>query len=157
MWSVWSGSLPRTFTDAQKSMASAHMPVYTGGMLSRLLLLGDLVTQGIVVSPTDTEMADLIVKANRGAMKGLEILGCTRTADRLAEALCSISDTLNVESSPSVKSLFHGGEVGLFDVEHILCKIARKQQSETADALRCFGLSTRGQNARDDCRGNQGR
>jgi len=63
MWSVWSGiSLPRTFTDAQKSIASAHIPVYTGGMLSRVLLLGDLVRQGIVVSPTDTEMADLIVK-----------------------------------------------------------------------------------------------
>jgi len=63
-------------------------------------------------------------------MKGLEILGCTRTADRVAEALSSISDTLNVELSPSAKSLFHGGEVGLVDVEHILCKIARKQQRQ---------------------------
>jgi hypothetical protein len=37
--------------------------------------------------------------------------------------------TLNTLLSPAVKALFHGGEAGLFDIEHALCKLARKQRN----------------------------
>ena len=81
----------------------------------------------VVVSPTDNEMAKLIVKANCGAMRGLEVLGWERNVDGVEEALRSIRDAFNTELSPSAKALFHGGEVGAFDQEHILCKVSRKQ------------------------------
>src|SRR2546423_11672516 len=106
------------------------MPIYTSGKLSRLLLLGDLVCAGVVVPPTDSEMANLIVEAGSGAVKGLEILGYERDAVQVAGALHDIQQALNTELSQSVKDQFHGGEVGVFDIEHILCKVHRKQATK---------------------------
>ena len=67
--------LPRTFAEAEKSIASSNLPLYTRGWLSQILLYGDLIRMGVVVSPMENEMAELIVKANSGAMRGLEVLG----------------------------------------------------------------------------------
>jgi len=83
---------------------------------------------GIVISPTAAQMADLIVKANSGAMKGLDLLRCPRKVGRVAAALVDIQSTLNEILPVEVKALFHGGAVEFFDVEHILCKVFRKQR-----------------------------
>lgn len=131
IWSAWITNQPQNFTVAKKAISSEKMPIYTSGRLSQLLLLGDLVRASIVVAPTVAEMANLIFTTNSGAMKGLEALGYTRKVDHVVDALSHIRDKLNTELLPSVKMLFHGGEVGLFDVEHILCKVARKQQKST--------------------------
>jgi hypothetical protein len=48
-------------------------------------------------------------------------LRCRREA---VKALSSIRDTLNSELPLEARALFHAGEVGIFDVEHILCKLA---------------------------------
>ena len=102
-------------------------PLYTSGSLSQILLYGDLVCMGVLVSPTENEMAKLIVKANGGAMRGLAALEWEQNVDKVEEAIRSIRDTLNIKLSPSVKALFHGGMVGVFDVEHILCWVSRRQ------------------------------
>lgn len=127
LWSDWKDRLPLTFAEAEKSIALSNLPLYTRGRLSQILLYGDLVRMGVVVSPTEIEMAKLIVKANSGAMRGLEVLGWERNVDGVEQALSSIRDALNTELSPSAKALFHGGEVGAVDLEHVLCKVSRKQ------------------------------
>src|SRR5277367_3852383 len=128
LWSEWKCHLPREFLDAHKAIASAKMPIYTHGNLSRMLLLGDLVCAGYVVSPTEKELADLMVKANSGAIQGLHLLGYDcHTRDQVATAIQRIRQYLNVGLLKPVKERFGDGEVDLFDVEHILCKIARKQ------------------------------
>jgi hypothetical protein len=130
LWSAWMDHLPRTFTDAEKSIVSARMPMYTAGAFSRVLLLGDLVRAGVVTSPTDSELATLLMKANSGAMRGLEVLGWKLeelSVQQVADELRSIRGTLNEQLLPSVKKLFYEGTVGVFDVEHILCKVWRKQ------------------------------
>jgi len=124
-------SLPLTFAEVEISTVSVNLPVYTRGSLSQILLYGDLVRMGIVVSPTELQMVKLIVKANGGAMRGLAVLGWERTVDKVEEAIHSIQDNLNTELSPSIKALFHGEEVGVFDVEHILCTVSRKQSIST--------------------------
>jgi hypothetical protein len=45
----------------------------------------------------------------------------------LEEGLEMLHRTLNTLLSHAVKALFHGREVGLFDIDHALCKVARKQ------------------------------
>jgi len=130
LWASWiNRQHPVAFMEAQASIISEKMPIYTSGKLSRLLLLGDLVCAGVVAPPTDSEMANLIVEAGSGAVTGLEILGYERDAVQVAEALHDIRQALNTELSQSVKDQFHGGEVGVFDIEHILCKVHRKQAS----------------------------
>jgi hypothetical protein len=124
LWTKWSDHIPVNFVDAQISIGSEGLPMFTNGKLSRLLLLGDLVRALFVVPPTEVEMAKLVVDANAGAYKGLKILGCERD---VALAFHEIRKLLNDRLPESVKTKFHGGEVGLFDIEHILCKVHRKQ------------------------------
>ena len=117
LWSAWMDHLPRTFTDAEKSIVSARMPMYTAGAFSRVLLLGDLVRAGVVTSPTDSELATLLMKANSGAMRGLEVLGWKLeelSVQQVADELRSIRGTLNEQLLPSVKKLFYEGTVGVF-------------------------------------------
>ena len=45
---------------------------------------------GIVVSPSENEIAKLIVKANSDAMRGLEVLGWERKVNEVEEAIHSI-------------------------------------------------------------------
>ena len=71
------------------------------------------------------QMADLIVKANLGAMKGLGLFECPRKVGRVAAALVDIRGTLNEKLPVEIKALFHGGAVEFFDVEHILYKVSR--------------------------------
>jgi hypothetical protein len=87
------------------------------------------VSAGIVEPPTDKELADLIIKANSGAIKGLELLGfqCHHDRVQVAAAIQGIQQYLNTELPKSVKHLFSDGKVGMFDVEHILRKVVRKQ------------------------------
>jgi len=81
-----------------------------------------------VESPTEKEMADLIIKENSGAIKGLQLLGFrSHTLARVTDALRSIRQCLNARLSDPVKGLFFGGKVGMVDMEHILCKVGRKQ------------------------------
>ena len=130
LWSEWIiKNFPQKFSDAHNAIASAKMFIYTNGTLSRILLLGDLVCESIVVLPTAKELASLILKANSGAIRGLQLLGLEcHTLDQIAEAIQRIRHDLDVGLSQSVKDLFRGGEVGLFDVEHLLCKVGRKQR-----------------------------
>jgi len=141
LWSAWMDKVPRTFTDAEKSIASAGMPIYTNGTFSRILLLGDLVRARIVTSPTDNEMATLLLKSDNGAMKGLEVLGWKRSVDEIADALHSIRNTLNEQLLPSVKGLFYDGKVGVFDVKRILCKVSRKQKRKATKSNVWVGSS----------------
>jgi hypothetical protein len=127
IWADWQERLPVSFASAQESIASTGIPIYNNGTLSQLLLYGDMARLGIVVSPTVGEMATVIVKGDRGAMRGLEILGWKGQVIAVEEGLEMLHRTLNTLLSPAVKALFHGGEVGLFDIEHALCKVARKQ------------------------------
>ena len=127
IWADWQERLPLSFASAEKSIASTGIPIYNNGVLSQLLLHGDMVRLGIVVSPTVGEMATIIVKGDSGAMRGLEILGWKRQVTAVEEGLEILHRTLNSLLSPDVKALFYGGEVGLFDIEHVLCKVARKQ------------------------------
>jgi len=121
--------LPQEFLTAHNAIASAKMPIYTHGILSHVLLLGDLVSVGIVEPPTNEELADLSVKANNGAINGLQLLRfrCHRDHAQVAGAIHGIRQCLNTKLPESVNALFGDGEVGLFDVEHILCKVVRKQ------------------------------
>ena len=118
--------LPQPFLKVRTSIASEGMPVYTNGALSCLLILGDLVCLGIAVPPAEDEIAKIIVKANSGAVRGLEVLRYECNVDHVSAALVGIRHALNVELLPSVKILFNGGEVELFD-EHIICRVASKQ------------------------------
>jgi hypothetical protein len=129
LWSAWKGHLPRTFMDAEEAIASAGMPIYTGGAFSRIILLGDFVGACIVTSPSDREIATgtLLLKSGTSSMRGLEVLGWEGSVDQITDGLDSIRHTLNEQLLPSVKRLFCGGKVGVFDVEHILCKVFRKQ------------------------------
>jgi len=127
IWADWQKHVPVSFASAQESIASSGIPIYKSGTLSQLLLYGDMVRLGIVVSPTVEEMARLIVKADSGAMRGLEILGWKREMTSVEEALEILHRTLNTHLSNAAKTLFDGREVGLFDIEHTLCKVARKQ------------------------------
>ena len=72
LWCSWKDHLPLSF---EKGIASAHLPMYKTGHLPRILLYGDLVRMGIVTSPTVGELAQLIVRAKSGSLKGLEIMG----------------------------------------------------------------------------------
>jgi hypothetical protein len=62
---------------------------------SRMLLLRDLVRLGIVAPPTVEQMADLIIQAASGAMKGLAVLGYSRAEGQVAASLIDIRNTLN--------------------------------------------------------------
>ena len=126
-WRKWRKHVPLTFGDAERSLNSAELPVYTCSLLSRILLYGDLVRMEILVPPTEKEMAQVIVRANSAASTGVALLGWDRNVASIETALSLIRDTLNSELPQYVRALFHGGEVGIFDVEHILCKIAKKQ------------------------------
>ena len=100
LWSEWKchqpTNLPQTFSDAHNAIASAKIPIYTNGKLSRMLLLGDLVSEGIVVSPTEKELADVIVKANSGAVRRLQLLGFDcRARDEVAGTLQRIRQHLD--------------------------------------------------------------
>lgn len=130
IWADWQEHLPVSFASAEESFASTDMPIYGAGALSQILLYGDMVRLGIVVSPTAGEMANLLSRANSGAMRGLEILGWRHEETALDKALDMLRETLNRDLSPAAKGLFHGGEVGLFDIEHTLCKVARKQRNK---------------------------
>jgi len=127
IWADWRERLPVSFRSAEESMMSTDMPIFHAGTLSQLLLYGDMVQLGIVVSPTTGELAKLLLRANSGAMRGLEILGWKREETAVEEVLEMLCETLNSHLSPVAKGLFHGGKVGLFDIEHTLCKVARKQ------------------------------
>ena len=116
-----------SFARAEESITLTDMWIYRAGTLSQLLLYGDMVRLGIVVSPTAGELGKLLLRANSGAMSGLEILGWKREETGVEGLLEMLCETLNRHLSPVAKGLFHGGEVGLFDIEHILCKMARKQ------------------------------
>jgi len=142
--SAWKDHLPQTFKDAEKSIASAGMPMYTGGPFSPVLLLGDLVRAGIVTTPTDNEMATLLLKAKSGAMRGLKVMGWELEVQHVADALHSIRGTLNEQLLPSVKDLFYKGKVGVFDVEHILCKVSRKQTRQATKSHFWVGRSESG-------------
>ena len=142
--SAWKDHLPQTFKDAEKSIASAGMPIYTGGPFSRVLLLSDLVRAGIVTTPTDNEMATLLLKAKSGALRGLKALGWELGVQHVADALHSIRGTLNEQLLPSVKDLFYKGKVGVFDVEHILCKVSRKQTRQATKSHVWAGGSEEG-------------
>jgi len=144
LWSAWKDHLPQPFMDAEKSIASAGMPMYTGGPFSRALLLGDLVRAGIVTTPTDNEMATLLLKAKSGAMRGLKVMGWELEVQHVADALHSIRGTLNEQLLPSVKDLFYKGKVGVFDVEHILCKVSRKQTRQATKSHFWVGRSESG-------------
>jgi hypothetical protein len=147
LWAEWSGLIPVNFVDAQMSIVSEGLPIYTTGNVSRLLLVGDLVRAGVVVPPTEVEMAKLVVDTNAGAYKGLKILGCERD---VVVALQHIRKLLNDQLPESVKAKFHGGEVGLFDIEHILCKVHRKQgRPKTSTIWRTdMGMTKRGSKRR---------
>ena len=75
VWTEWRERIPVNLIDAQMSIVSEGLPLYTTGKLSRLLL-GDLVRAGVVVPPTEVEMAKLVVDTNAGAYKSLKLLGC---------------------------------------------------------------------------------
>ena len=53
---------------------------------------------GIVISPTAAQIADLIIKANSRAMKGLGLLGYLRKMGQVAAALVDIRSMLNENS-----------------------------------------------------------
>jgi len=127
IWADWQERVPVSFARAEESIAFTGIPIYKTGTVSRLLLYGDMVRLGIVVSPTVKDMATLIMKADSGAMRGLEILGWKREMTSVEEALEMLHRTLNTHLSRAAKALFHGNEVGFFDIEHILCKVTRKQ------------------------------
>jgi hypothetical protein len=122
-WKKWRKHAPLTLDYAERTLNDAKLPVYTRGPLSRILLYGDLVRGGILVPPTAKEMALVIVRAKSAASTGLALL----RLDKVESALSSIRDTLNSELPENVKRLFQGGEVGIFDVELILCEFAKKQ------------------------------
>ena len=110
LWCSWKDHLPLSFEKAEKGIASAHLPMYKTGHLSRILLYGDLVRMGIVTSPSVGELARLLVCAKSGALKGLEIMGCEGKVDEVEVAVSSICDVLNSQLSPSTKALFHEGQ-----------------------------------------------
>jgi len=111
LWTEWRERIPVNLIDAQMSIVSEGLPLYTTGKLSRLLLLGDLVRAGVVVLPTEVEMAKLVVDTNAGAYKSLKLLGCEHD---IAVALRDIYKLLNNQLPGLAKAKFHGGEVGLF-------------------------------------------
>ena len=93
---------------AEESIASTGIPIYKTGTVSRLLLYGDMVRLGIVVSPTVEDMATLIMKADSGAMRGLEILGWKREMTSV-EALEMLHGTLNTHLSRTTKAALRLG------------------------------------------------
>ena len=127
VWSNWRHKLPIPFNEAHRAVRAKTSPIYSSGCLSQILLYGDLAKLGVIVSPTDTEFAALIVKANSGAMRGLDILGFEHHESAVAEALTFLRDTLNSCLPETVKRMFHMSKANIFDVEHALCKVARKQ------------------------------
>jgi hypothetical protein len=78
LWAKWIEHNPLTFVNAQTSIVSEGLPIYTSGKLSHLLLLGDLVHVRVVIPPMEVEMATMVIDANAGAYNGLKILGCER-------------------------------------------------------------------------------
>jgi hypothetical protein len=115
------------FVSAEESIASTGISIYNNGSLSQLLLYGDIGRLGIMMSPNVGEMATVIVKGDSGAMGGLEILGWKPRVIEMEEGLEMLHRTLNTLLSPAAKALFHGRQVGVFDIEHALWKVARKQ------------------------------
>ena len=83
------------------------------------------------------EIADLVVRGNKGAMRGLELLGWERNVDSVGEALDLLCNVLNTQLSQMSKELFHEREVGYFDVEHVLCKFSRKQGKHRTMPIVC--------------------
>jgi len=137
-WKKWRKNNPLTLDYAETTLIDANLPVYTRGPLSRILLYADLVRSGILVPPTAKELAPVIVRAKSIATSiGLVLL---RLDNDVETALSTIRDLLNSELPENLRQLFHGGEVGIFDVEHILCKFAKKQG---AHATASPHLSTR--------------
>ena len=139
LWAEWSNRIPVNFIDAQMSIVS-RFPSYGRGNFS-VLLLGDLVRAGVVVSPTEVEMAKLVVDTNADAYHGLKLLGCERD---VAVALQEIRKVLNSQLPESVKVKFFDGEVGLFDVEHILCQVHRKQGQANTSTIWRIGIRKEG-------------
>jgi len=139
LWAEWSNRIPVNFIDAQMSIVS-RFPSYGRGNFS-VLLLGDLVRAGVVVSPTEVEMAKLVVDTNGDAYHGLKLLGCERD---VAVALQEIRKVLNSQLPESVKVKFFDGEVGLFDVEHILCQVHRKQGQANTSTIWRIGIRKEG-------------
>jgi hypothetical protein len=135
LWQNWRDNLPIPFNEAHKAVKAKAAPIYFSGRLSQILLYGDLARLGIIVSPTEPELAALIFQANSGAMSGLDILGFPRHETAVAEALGFLRDTLNSRLPETVKAMFHGSKASVFDVEHALCKVARKQNARATMSL----------------------
>ena len=112
IWANWQEHIPVSFASAEKSIASTGIPIYKTGMQSRLLLYGDMVRLGIVMPPTVEEMATLVVKADSGAMRGLEILGWKREITSVGEALEMLHRTLNAHILGNRKLCFMAGRLG---------------------------------------------
>jgi hypothetical protein len=135
IWQKWRDNLPIPFNEAHKAVKAKTAPIYFSGRLSQILLYGDLARLGIMVSPTEPELAALIFRANSGAMRGLDILGFPRYETAVAEALGSLRDTLNSGLPETARAMFHGSKASIFDVEHALCKVARKQNFRATMSL----------------------
>ena len=127
IWQKWRNNLPIPFNEAHEAVKAKVAPIYFSGYLSQILLYGDLARLAIIVSPTESELAALIFKAKGGAMRGLDILGFPQYETAVAKAIGSLRDTLNSRLPETVKAMFHGSEASIFDIEHALCKVARKQ------------------------------
>jgi hypothetical protein len=124
VWSDWRENLPIPFDQARKSITSRSVPMYSTGYVSQLLLFGDLSRLGIILPPTESQMAKLIWDSRSGARRGLRILGVRESVNGIREAVPQIRTALNDHLPDPVKSLFHSGEVSVFDLEHVLCKVS---------------------------------
>src|SRR5947207_15506025 len=130
IWSRWLKRPPISFHEAHDALTANGALMYSKDRLSQLWLYGDLLRLGIIVPPSGDEMAELVFQANSGALRGLKILGFERSEEEIREAMRFLRDTLNIHLPKKVKALFSGGDIDLFDVEHALCKISRKQSQK---------------------------
>lgn len=143
IWSKWRMRLPISFSEAQQAISGKGIPVYSAGRLSQLLLYGDLSTLGIIVSPTASEMAKLIIQAKSGALDGLKILGYDCSVDVVEAAISLLCDVVDKHIDSNAKLLFHEGKATAFDIEHILCKVSIKQSQRATKSPVWSGVSQR--------------
>ena len=106
------------------------------GSLSALLICGDLVEAGLVLTPSSRELGDLIFKVGKGAKDGMTLVGLVKNSakgEELCEALESLDLALLKALSEEEKEAMG---YNIIMLEHTLCKIKRLMKGISLPLLR---------------------
>jgi hypothetical protein len=95
------------------------------GSLSALLICGDLIEAGLVLTPSSREFSELINKVGKGAKDGMVTVGLVKDSSN-SEELCEAFESLDLALQHKLtEEEKEGMGYNVVMLEHTLCKIKR--------------------------------